>query len=46
MKKIGNLCHEKIHENPLDAPSDELGFMLWKSELSKELLPFWKSMQK
>jgi len=25
-------------------PSDELSFLLWKAELSKELLSFWKNM--
>lgn len=24
--------------------SDELSFLLWKAELSKELLSFWKNM--
>ena len=46
MKKISNPNHDKNHENFPEAPVDELGFMLWKAELSKELLSFWKSMQK
>ena len=25
-------------------PNEELGFMIWKAELNKELMSFWKSM--
>lgn len=46
MKKIGNLHHDKNHVNTPEFPSEDLGFMLWKAELSKELLSFWKSMKK
>ena len=29
-----------------DIPSEELSFLLWKAELNKELLSFWKSISK
>ena len=28
------------------SPGEELSFLLWKAELNKELMSFWKSMTK
>ena len=33
-----------IEENNFDNPNEELKFILWKAELNKELMSFWKSM--
>jgi len=37
---------EPIHDKPTrpNGPKEELGFMLWKAELNKELMSFWKSL--
>ena len=35
----------KSKNHKQDAPEDDLDFMLWKTELNKELLSFWKSLQ-
>ena len=31
-------------ENEMEKPEEDLQFLLWKAELNKELLSFWKSM--
>ena len=43
MKK--NLMEVKLMNKVDDSPIDELDFMLWKQELNKELLLFWKSLK-
>jgi len=42
MKKIDKF----LNTNDLDDSSEELEFLLWKAELNKELLSFWKSMSR
>jgi len=42
MKKIDKF----LSTDDLDDPSEELEFLLWKAELNKELLSFWKSMSR
>ena len=27
-------------------PKEDIDFMLWKNELNKELIPFWKSLKR
>jgi len=36
------------HDKPTSPhePIEELGFMLWKAELNKELMSFWKALIK
>ena len=48
MKKISkservDYTKYKRPSNP-NTPNGELGFMIWKAELNKELMSFWKSM--
>jgi hypothetical protein len=38
VKKISLIEHE------MEKPEEDLQFLLWKAELNKELLSFWKSM--
>ena len=48
MKKYGEL-HNKNHkmkEPEFENSDEELKFILWKAELNKELLSFWKSITK
>jgi hypothetical protein len=42
MKKIEKSANMKQHEN--ENPNEELAFILWKAELNKELMSFWKSL--
>lgn len=37
---------KSIHDKPTrpNESKEELGFMLWKAELNKELMAFWKSI--
>ena len=42
MKKPEGL--NKIKNGSSGPPEDDLQFILWKAELNKELLEFWKSM--
>ena len=37
---------KKIPEKPEfnEAPGEELSFLLWKAELNKELMDFWKTL--
>jgi hypothetical protein len=35
---------KKIHS--CESPGEELQFLLWKAELNKELLEFWKALSK
>lgn len=44
MKKPGDI--NKIKNGSLKPPEEDLQFILWKAELNKELLEFWKSMLK
>jgi len=50
MKNYGELHNLKnkkaIRENDNEFHDEELKFILWKAELNKELLSFWKSMTK
>lgn len=50
MKNYGELHNLKnkksIREIDNDYKDEELKFILWKAELNKELLSFWKSMTK
>jgi len=45
LKKPEHLEKYKKMENAPDIPQDDIGFMIWKAELSKELLQFWKKMK-
>jgi len=44
MKKIGKPDYFK--QPKFDNLDEELAFLLWSSELNKEILAFWKSMIK
>ena len=47
MKKNIGILNERNPNNvrdKADTREDDLGFMLWKAELNKELLSFWKSI--
>ena len=48
MKKYGELNNVKNKRNNYgkndEYQDEELKFILWKAELNKELLSFWKSM--
>jgi hypothetical protein len=46
MKKFGEINKPKPSENAPQPPEDELKFILWKAELNKELMAFWRSMTK
>lgn len=43
MKKNGGINHLKTKGNIQESP-EELKFVLWKAELNKELMAFWKSI--
>ena len=42
MKKVQKPDYMKNHE--CENSNDELAFLLWKAELNKEILSFWKSL--
>lgn len=44
MRRYGGMNKIKPKDNASEAPKGELEFILWKAELNKELLNFWKSM--
>ena len=44
MKKYGELNKIKSKENAPKLPEDDLEFILWKAELNKELMAFWKAL--
>jgi hypothetical protein len=45
--EIHNLKNKKnIRENDKEYKDEELKFILWKAELNKELISFWKSITK
>lgn len=45
--EISNYKNKKgLRENEPDHNDEELKFVLWKAELNKELLSFWKKMIK
>ena len=46
MKKIDEIRHLKSKGDVQESPIDELEFILWKEELNKELMAFWKSISK
>jgi hypothetical protein len=46
MKKYGEINHLKSKGDIHESPIDELEFILWKAELNKELMAFWKSISK
>ena len=39
---------KSVHDKPTNPHEsvEELGFMLWKAELNKELMSFWKALIK
>jgi len=41
---MGNIEKIKPKSNMNEISSEDLSFLLWKTELNKELLAFWKSM--
>ena len=43
MKRIQKPDHMN---DKYEAPCDDLAFTLWKAELNKELLAFWKALTK
>jgi len=46
MKKYGGFNKPKHKDNFPSSPEEELQFVLWKAELNKELLEFWKSISR
>jgi len=47
MKKYGVINNLKLKEKVPNSPVEEdLKFILWKAELNKELMDFWKSITK
>ncbi len=46
MKRYGEINNLKPKDNIPKSPEEELKFILWKAELNKELMAFWKSMFK
>ena len=46
MKKIGEISHFIQREKNVESQEEDLKFILWKAELNKELLAFWKSITK
>jgi cysteinyl-tRNA synthetase len=44
VKKYGELNKFKPKENTHNPPKDDPEFILWKSELNKELMEFWKTL--
>ncbi|MCK4995768.1 MAG: hypothetical protein KAR55_02675 [Thermoplasmatales archaeon] len=46
MKKYGELNNLKNKDNVSKCPEGELEFMLWRAELNKELMAFWKAITK
>jgi len=47
IEKMDRIDHVKYNSNKPtgpNAPEEELKFILWKAELNKELMSFWKSM--
>ena len=45
MKKYGDINNLKPKENAPVSPEEELEFILWKAELNKELMAFWKAIK-
>ena len=41
---MGNIEKIKPRNTMNEISSEDLSFLLWKTELNKELLAFWKSM--
>lgn len=41
---MGQIGYVKAKEGIEDLSSQELSFLIWKAELNKELLSFWKAM--
>ena len=37
--------NDKSEEDVYEISGEELNFVLWKTELNKDLLSFWKSME-
>jgi len=46
MKKSLDIKNYRNKEEYYDSSDDELKFILWREEMSKELLSFWKSISK
>ena len=46
MKKFGEINNHKNKIEKIDGMEDDLEFILWKAELNKELLSFWKAISK
>ena len=43
---MGQIGYVKAKGGNQDLSSQELSFLIWKAELNKELLSFWKAMEK
>jgi len=46
MKRYEEINSLKSKDDIPKSPEEELKFILWKAELNKELMAFWKSMFK
>ena len=46
MKKFGEINNIKSKNVIHEVAEEELKFILWKAELNKELMAFWKSITK
>lgn len=46
MKKYGGINKPKPKDDIPITHEEELQFILWKAELNKELMAFWKSITK
>jgi hypothetical protein len=44
MKKCGELNKFNSKDKTPNPPQDDLKFILWKAELNKELMAFWKAL--
>ena len=42
---MGQIGYVKAKDEIQDLSSQELSFLIWKAELNKELLSFWKAME-
>jgi hypothetical protein len=44
LRRMGHIGYVKSRDNDDEITPEELCFLLWKAELNKELLSFWKAM--
>ena len=42
---MGQIGYMKAKEGMENINSQELSFLIWKAEINKELLSFWKAME-